>query len=240
MEPPSRGGTVTSELETVLGRVEPYRAQVASKEAALVAFSRAWEAIEQEFGPTSTSEGMHNLRSAVEAPELPAAYVAVVPCVEALVATELDAITPGERGLGRIATTPPRLAGAFRKQLSRPETRAAFGPLIEATIRDAYAGTAAVQPHMDVFGHPRVRPAEQVFAEWVPRMYAGTQGMNLGIELIAACNSETEIRLFSEARQHGLISGLRSKQKEQVFIECAGFWIAAGAALYRIASDQPD
>ena len=40
-------------------------------------------------------------------------------CLGRYIEAELDYVTPGERGLGRISTTPPRFAAYFRKQMVR-------------------------------------------------------------------------------------------------------------------------
>ncbi len=61
-------------------------------------------------------------------------------CIGRYIEAELDYVTPGERGLGRISTTPPRFAAYFRKQMARlsSEKKDELYELIQDLILGSY------------------------------------------------------------------------------------------------------
>ena len=142
---------MTRRLEQALEGGDPYHARVASEDAVRVAFHAAWTDIDHVLDtepdlwnhPWTAMESRQAMRGRLASPQLIAAYVAIIPCVEALVRIQLDHRRRDGHD-GRWARVTPRLAETFRKQLSDPDIRAAFGPLIEAEIRAGYVGAAAV------------------------------------------------------------------------------------------------
>lgn len=227
---------MSSELEMARGRGEPYTASVAADTAVALAFAEAWLAIDDALEWSDDDEDRIEMRGHLASPDLVASYRAVISCVEALVGTELDYRTPGERGIGRMSTDSPRLGGAFRAQLSRPETRQVFGPIIEAAVRDAFAGAAAVSVGVR---EPVVVSAEEAFEKWIPQAVYGTQPLDDdSLSFIVCCCHRTEVHAMDQAQAQGLISGMRKKKREQAFIASASFWVAAGAALYWTVSQK--
>ena len=116
-----------------------------------VAFHAVWTQIDHMLDtdpdlwnhPWTEAASRQEMRERLASRELIDAYVAIIPCVEALVRIQLDHRRRDGHD-GRWARVTPRLAETFRKQLSDSETREMFGPLIEAEIRAGYAGAAAV------------------------------------------------------------------------------------------------
>lgn len=174
------------------------------------------------------------VRRALEAPVLVDAYLTLVPCVETFVSTELDVQTPGQRGLGRVSQSPPRLGGAFREELGSPDAREEFASIIERMILETYAATAAaLQSFFETKPEPRIRPAEEVYELWVPNIYVGTKGFgDLTIDTIAAGHAQTETAVLAAGERHNLLRGLRKAKRERVLLDCASFWVCAGAALF--------
>ena len=52
------------------------------------------------------------------------------------------------------------------------------------------------------------------------------------MDVLAGATSRTEPRITAAAERHGLLGGFRKAKRERILIQCAGFWIAAGATLY--------
>lgn len=238
------------ELTRVRDRVDIVPGRITGRDEIRMGLSGVKGAIRNAFlgaNPAADAEVLAELdeylapvERALDAQALADAYAELVPCVETFIATELDTQTQGERGLGRLSTHPPRVGAAFRDQLSKPAAREEFAQLIERLIFQTYAGTAAaLQSFYEEPTPPRVRPAADVFEMWVPRMYVGTK--NLGdqtMDVISAAHAETEKALTATAERFGLLGGFRSGKKERTFIECAGFWVAAGAALYWVPAER--
>ena len=166
---------MTDQLTRVRERVpHRYEAERADADAVRTAF----EAVKQAIGAryyednpnadeemrAAIEEELAPIRQALSTPTLVDAYVAVIPCVETFISTEIDVSTPGRRGLGRSVDDFPRLGGAFREQLATAEACTAFGRLIEQMILETYCGAAAaLQTFYDPPTFPRVRPAAEVF-----------------------------------------------------------------------------
>lgn len=242
---------MSDQLTVVGGRVpHRFQAEYADVDAVRQAISsvrQAMDAAYYEANPNADAEmraaieeELTPIRHALDDPALVDAYVGVVPCVETFVATELDATTPGRRGLGRSVDSPPRLGGAFREQLANDEARADFGRLIERAILETYCGTAAgLQAFYDPPTFPRARPASEVFELWVSAMYVGTRGLgDRTIEVIGAAQATTEVSLLATGERHGLLAGLRRGKRERELVSCAAFWTAAGAALYWVPAQR--
>lgn len=241
---------MADELARVRGRVEVLPARIVDEDQIQAELQDVKAAIRDAFAkanPGADAELLAELddylapaERALDSAALVEAYSDVVPCVEAFVASEIDTQTPGDRGLGRASSHPPRFGAAFRGQLSDPAAREEFAQLIERMIFQTYAGTAAaLQSFYDEPTPPRARPAVEVFEEWVPRMYVGTK--NFGdqtMEMISSAHAKTEQAISTAAERHGLLGGLRRGKRERILIECASFWVAAGAALYWVPAES--
>lgn len=231
-------------LAEVSQRAEPYAAKISTEAEIREGFATVAASVRRAYfdaNPGADAELRQEIEdllapvaTALESADLIEAYAAAVPCVETFVATELDTRTPGERGLGRVSTSPPRLGGAFRKQLSSPAARHEFGTLIERLVFETYGGTAgALQAFYETPTFPRVLPAERVFEVWVPSVHVGTRGLGEdAMDVISSAHRPTEAALEPAAERHGLLGGFRGGKQKRTLFECAGFWTAAGAALY--------
>ena len=164
---------MTNELTRVRSRLTVVPAQIATRDQIEAEFQNVKRAIRDEYlsaNPDPDDELLADLDEhlepvgrALDAPALVDAYSEVVPCVEAFVATELDTQTPGDRGLGRVGTHPPRFGAAFRGKLDDP-ARQDLASLIERMIFQTYAGTAAaLQSFYEEPTPPRTRPPDEVF-----------------------------------------------------------------------------
>lgn len=94
-------------------------------------------------------------------------------CVGALIASELDAQTPGERGLGRVSLNPPRLGGRYRRQIGSLE-QADVDTLylaIQHLVLSGYVGYALLMEDPPLT--PVVTDADEIYGKWVPWIYSG-------------------------------------------------------------------
>ena len=242
--------TVADQLTRVRERIPEYQAELSGKAKVAQAFQAAGERIREAWYASNPDaddalrreieETLTPMRRALDSPVLVDAYDALVPCVEAFVATELDTETPGQRGLGRSTDESPRLGGAFREQLVTPAARREYGPLIEQMVFETYAGTAAaLQTFYKEPTPPKVRPANEVFELWVPRIYVGTQGLGDNtMSVITAAHADTEKAIMDAAERHGLLSGFRRSKRERTLVASASFWVAAGASLYWVPAQR--
>ncbi len=207
-----------------------------------VAFHAAWTDIDHVLDteselwnhPWTAMESRQAMRGQLASPQLIAAYGAIIPCVEALVRIQLDHRRRDGHD-GRWARVTPRLAETFRKQLSDPESRAAFGPLIEAEIRAGYVGAAAV---LTGIARPMAFPNDVPLAILEHRAVSGHDGLpEHAHPVMTSCSLHREID--GEGHARGLVAGRlsysRDARQAQLWA-CAKYWNSAGAALFAMSS----
>ena len=92
-------------------------------------------------------------------------------CIEKFAKTELDFITPGDRGIGRLTETLPRLGAYFRNPLSNLEKTELnkLDTLITKLITKGYLFSAVIN------GQPKEKTlsftGEELCREWLPKIF---------------------------------------------------------------------
>lgn len=113
-------------------------------------------------------------KATVKFAELPSIIneAAILRCISAFTEAELDAVTPGERGLGRLSAVVPRYGAYFRKGLVRlsPQNVEALRQRIVAQL------VAGYHSHV-LLGEPDLLRStapdeESLFKKWVPVIYS--------------------------------------------------------------------
>ena len=221
---------------------DPYQARVASEDRARVAFHAVWTDIDHVLDtdpdlwnhPWTEAASRQEMRDRLVSAELVAAYVAIIPCVEALVRIQLDHQRRDGHD-GRWARVTPRLAETFRKQLSDSGTREVFGPMIEAEIRAGYAGAAAV---LAGIARPMEFSPELRLEDLEYRALSGHDGLpDRAHRVLSCCSLHREIDEVGHER--GLVAGrlasTRDARRHQLWA-CSRYWNSAGAALFAMTS----
>jgi hypothetical protein len=93
-------------------------------------------------------------------------------CICRFVAAEVDSATPGERGIGRISLSPPRLGGYCRKRIARlpPQDLLELSNLIRNLVFRGYVAYILTCEKFDpTTGRFR---EDQLFTEWICNIYA--------------------------------------------------------------------
>lgn len=162
-----------------------------------------------------------------------ALYQHGVGLVARFIGAELDTTTPGTRGLGRLAPTPPRLGGRFRGELKQPATQRALALAAEATIVAGFAA-AVFTLHFLKDGPVTAvaRTEQELWTRWVPRAYAGLRG----VAALQVGTASAQELFVATAVEHGLVGKLRPAKKMSLQL-VAAFYASAGAALYEVSTD---
>lgn len=105
-------------------------------------------------------------------------YDAVDYCLNKFIESELDFVTVGDRGLGRLSLFYPRLAGYMRKSISMltGEQLSELSQLIYDLMLDSYLATLV---WLETTISKRILP-DQLFRKWIPSIYV--QDLNQFIE----------------------------------------------------------
>lgn len=155
-------------------------------------------------------------------------------CVEKFVQTELDFITPGDRGIGRLTETLPRLGAYFRNPLSNFDKTELdeLDTLITKLITKGYLFSAIIN------GQPKEKTLsftdEELYREWIPKIFTFNLNVisdNAGNLLLAITekNSQQIKDYFKSHNMRG--GGLFSKDKSEDILM---HYIIAGVSLYYI------
>jgi len=155
-------------------------------------------------------------------------------CVEKFVQAELDFVTPGNRGIGRLTESLPRLGAYFRDYFSNfKETELnKLDILITKLIIKGYLFSAAIngQPKEKVLSFSN----QELYKEWIPKIFTFDINVisdNAGKLLLAI--TENDLRQIKDFfRLHNMRSKrLFSKDKlEYILMQ----YIIAGVSLYYI------
>jgi hypothetical protein len=162
-------------------------------------------------------------------------------CVTLLVGSELDTVTPGERGLGRVTTAIPRLGGQFRTQLAGAAA-GAFGPIMEDLVIHGFATSAGYDRLLpDGPATLRGRTVDEVLPPWVGHISQAFADASRSFLAMAESLAGSSVEAFTRvAAEHGLIRGLRKKRLEEALAGSAFFLVGAGADLYFFLTSRTD
>lgn len=155
-------------------------------------------------------------------------------CVEKFVQTELDFITPGDRGIGRLTEALPRLGAYFRNPFSNLEKTELnkLDTLITKPIIKGYLFSAVIN------GQPKEKALsftdEELYREWIPKIFTfnlSNISDNAGDLLLAITKNDLdEIKSFFS--QHNMrAGGFFSRDKTDGILMS---YIIAGVSLYYI------
>ena len=154
------------------------------------------------------------------------------------IACELDTVTPGERGLGRLdAHRWPRLGGKFRSQLADDPSKLPFVRPILNLLAAGWVAGGALTPFRERAAASRYplldRDLNGTMEVWVPQMvYAVDPTHDLIMGLVEGAGSAPVHAFVSLAKERGLAAGIRRKAKEHVATRLALFYVGAGIALF--------
>jgi hypothetical protein len=164
------------------------------------------------------------------------------PLALGLLRSEFDYKTAGERGLGRLSTSPPRLGGRFREALRPQPARQALGMQAERLIVAGFLGFGASSVNWQG-GPPAAsqRPLDVWWWAWVPGIYAELR--SAGPTTLSVCSGladEPLQALVRAAAEHGLVKGWRRRSSERVLRSIGSFYVNAGYGLHALASTMGD
>jgi len=92
-------------------------------------------------------------------------------CIEKFIESELDYITKGERGLGRMTTAIPRLGGYYRKKIAEMSSKSRLE--LYMLIQDIMLRAYLVDPFFGVNPNnkPTIVDKTSLFKAWIPPIY---------------------------------------------------------------------
>ncbi len=139
-------------------------------------------------------------------------------CLDRFVRAELDTSTPGQRGIGRVSLSPPRLGGYFRRQLSRLSERdlSELGDLMRCLLFRGYLIRALTEKTFDpTTGQVE---GERLFDQWITRIYATNfaKGVLVRIYYFGE-NPLTRLKEFLVSK-NAVGGGIFSKDKSEAII----------------------
>lgn len=156
------------------------------------------------------------------------------PCIEKFVQAELDYTTPGDRGLGRLTETLPRLGAYFREPIAKLDelNREKLDALMTRIITKGYVFVSIV--HSKPKEEISAKTGEQVYEEWVPKIFTfdlSNISNNAGdLLLMVTKNDLDEIKNFFNQNDMGA-GGFFSKDKSD---DIMMHYLIAGVSLYFI------
>jgi len=155
-------------------------------------------------------------------------------CIEKFVQAELDFITPGNRGIGRLTETLPRLGAYFRNSLSNLEKTKLdkLDILITRLITKGYLFSAVINGQLKEKTLSFTN--KNLYQEWISKIFTFNLNVisdNAGNLLLAITEKDLQqIRAsFRSHNMHG--GGLFSKNKSEDILM---HYIIAGVSLYYI------
>lgn len=154
------------------------------------------------------------------------------PLVGRFIGSEFDVDTPGNRGIGRLSDSVPRLGGYFRRQMS-PEIESVLGPLIEEILACGFVIAVGVTHVKGDADAPKIvrRELDEIFARWVPRAMDGLGRSQILIDYAVP----TTEQFYEQGKQY--LAGPLAVRKRLVLSKAANFYAAAGAALFEASTD---
>lgn len=155
---------------------------------------------------------------------------AIYVCLDEYIRTELDFKTPGDRGLGRVSTSIPRLGAYFRKQLAgfTNEELQELHFLIEGIILSGYLGHA-------LFAEERVVRSKDldeiaIYNIWIPNIYCDASALKAELlDLLGMCANPHLVSIQDFLNRHNMKrDGFLQKDKTN---EILFYYLLAGFAL---------
>ena len=128
--------------------------------------------LDEHFSVCSEAE-REEYRSMLATIKEQACLDAVAQCICKFVEAEVDSTTPGERGIGRITLSPPRLGGYLRKQIARLSHQD-LRELCSLVCTLVFRGYVAYMLKMGEKFIPTTGQfqGDQLFTEWICNIYA--------------------------------------------------------------------
>ncbi len=155
-------------------------------------------------------------------------------CVEQFVQAELDFITPGERGIGRLTEALPRLGAYFRGTLSNLEKIELdkLDTLIKKLIIKGYLFSAIIN------GQPKEKTLsssnEELYRQWIPKIFTFNLNVisnNAGNLLLTITENDLQ-KIKDLLHLHNMRGGgLFNRDKTEDILM---HYIIAGVSLYYI------
>lgn len=155
-------------------------------------------------------------------------------CVEKFIQAELDFTAPGDRGIGRLTETLPRLGAYFRNSLSNFEKTELdkLDTLITKLITKGYLFSAVIN------GQPKEKTLsftnENLYQEWIPKIFTFNLNVvsdNAGNLLLAITEKDLQQTKASFHSHNIRGGGFISRDKTDDILM---HYVIAGVALYFI------
>lgn len=152
-------------------------------------------------------------------------------CLERYISAELDCETPGNRGIGRLTETIPRLGAYYRKQISElhDEEKSKLYFLIQQVMLGGYLAHAIFMDEPRKY--PGMSSSEDVFERWIPAIYgsdASTMDNNI-LTALEVCTTFSLKMIKDFFKEHNMkFSGHLSEDKTDailIYYAIAGFGI---------------
>jgi hypothetical protein len=185
------------------------------------------------------------VRARLNSTNVLAALLASYECVSLLVGSELDTVTPGERGLGRASTAIPRVGGHFRPLIDL-HTTTVLGKVMEELCIQGFAARVAFDALVsDDTELLRFRSLDAFIPIWISGIIYGLEGASEDyLAVVNAASTPTIGRFLAAAEAQGLARPLRKKRDLQLLKQIAILLVGAGSelcgGLMSTADDQFD
>ena len=165
-------------------------------------------------------------------------------CINRFVAAEVDCATPGDRGIGRISLSPPRLGGYLRKKIAAlsPQELRELSDLIRNLV---FRGYVAYMLTMGEKCNPttgRFRE-DQLFAEWIGKIYATNLPKNVEMMLRNVIKTPADRVKHFLASKNAVGGGIFSVDKTDdilIWYPIAGFMLRNTEMALRRSANQVD
>ena len=164
----------------------------------------------------------------------------ISPCIEKLAQAELDYTTPGDRGLGRLTETLPRLGAYFREPIAKLDDsdHEKLEALITRIITKGYIFVSIV--HSKPKEEISAKTGEQVYEEWVPKIFTfdlSNISNNAGGLLLAVTKNDLdEIKKFFSQHDMKVVGFFSTDKTDDILMH----YMIAGVSLYFIEKLKVD
>jgi hypothetical protein len=166
---------------------------------------------------------------------------AITYCLEKYIGSELDYITKGSRGIGRLATIIPRFGAYFRNsllRLSSQELNELYLSIQDLCLRGYLAHVFLVELSLN---SSKITDEEALYKAWIPTIYVSDpfgMGPRL-ITYIGDCTNSAFIAIYDFMRKNGIRRGI-FLNKEGSFLsegtvnQIFTYYVLAGVCLRHI------
>jgi hypothetical protein len=161
--------------------------------------------------------------------------------IRVLVGSELDTVTPGERGLGRLSTRIPRLGGEFRSRVATTPVSALGAPMEDLCIAGFAAGALIDTAGRDGRTRYRRRDPDTLLSSWIAHGVGNWDSWSKQVvEVVDSCSRPQTERFLAAAQAAGLTRGLHGKRKQEALESIAFMLVAAGRNLLSAHGEYND